>query len=128
MNTANYTPEQIKKAMAAKSPEELAALAKEYGIELTTAQAQEYFAKLHPQSGELADEELDNISGGGCGSDDDDNVDTASPYGTCDQFSNKYGNASYYPENGSITRITSICRFCSHYSEDNRGKHCALRE
>ena len=42
------------------------ALAKESGIELSEDKAKEYFEQLN-RSGELSDEELDNVSGGGCG-------------------------------------------------------------
>lgn len=59
------TPELIEKAKQAKSPEELLALAKENGIELTEDEAKAYFERLN-QSGELSDEELDNVAGGGC--------------------------------------------------------------
>lgn len=59
-----YTSEQLTKAKAAKSIEELLALAKENGIELTEDKAQKYFAELHKE-GEIADEELENAAGGG---------------------------------------------------------------
>ena len=59
--------EMITKAREAKSVEELIALAKENGIELTEEEAKEYFAKLNPTKGELSDDELDDVSGGGCG-------------------------------------------------------------
>ena len=58
--------ELIAKAKEAKSPEELLALAKENGIELTEETAKAYFEQLNPPTGELADEELDNVAGGGC--------------------------------------------------------------
>ena len=58
--------ELLAKAKEAKTPEELMALAKENGIEMTEEEAQKSFALLHSQSGELADEELDNVAGGGC--------------------------------------------------------------
>ncbi len=58
--------ELIEKARAAKTPEELMTLAKENGTELTEAEAASYFAQLHPRTGELSDEELDNVAGGGC--------------------------------------------------------------
>ena len=58
--------ELIEKARAAKTPEELMTLAKENGTELTEAEAASYFAQLHPKTGELSDEELDNVAGGGC--------------------------------------------------------------
>ena len=57
--------ELIAKAKEAKSAEELLAMAKENDIEITGEQAKEYYDRLHA-SGELADDELDSISGGGC--------------------------------------------------------------
>ena len=61
--------ELLEKAKTAKTAEELLAMAKEENIELTEEQAKEYFATIHA-SGELSDEELDNVSGG-CGSGDE---------------------------------------------------------
>ena len=57
--------ELIYKAKAAKSAQELSDLAKENGIEMTEESAKAYYEKIH-KSGELADEELDNVAGGGC--------------------------------------------------------------
>jgi len=59
------TPELLEKAKQTKSPEELIALAKENGAELMEEEANTYFAKIN-KSGELADDELDNVAGGGC--------------------------------------------------------------
>ena len=64
----NFTQEQIAKAKAAKSAEELIALAKENGLELTEEEAKNYFEQWHKE-GEIADDELENVSGG-CGDDD----------------------------------------------------------
>ena len=62
------TQELIEKAKLAKSAEELIALAKENGIELTEEEANTYFAQLNPKKGELGDDELDSVAGGGkCG-------------------------------------------------------------
>ncbi len=58
--------ELILKAKEAKSAEELLALAKENGMEMTEEEANAYFAQLNPVSGELSDDELDNVAGGGC--------------------------------------------------------------
>ncbi len=63
----NFIPELIEKAKNAKTTEELLAMAKENGVELTTEEANAYFAQLNPKSGELSDDELDNVAGGGCG-------------------------------------------------------------
>ena len=60
------TKELVAKAKEAKTPEELMALAKENGIGLTEEETKAYFDRLHPQTGELSDSELDNVSGG-CG-------------------------------------------------------------
>ena len=56
--------ELIAKAKGTKTPEELAALAKESSIDLTEEEAKAYFEQLHPKTGELSDDELDNVAGG----------------------------------------------------------------
>ena len=60
-----FTAEQIAKMKAAKTAEELIAIAKAEGIEATEEQIEAQFAMLHSE-GVLADEELENVSGG-CG-------------------------------------------------------------
>ena len=59
------TSELLEKAKNAETSEELLTLAKENGVEMTAEEAKEYFDQLH-KSGELSDEELDNVAGGGC--------------------------------------------------------------
>ena len=61
-----FSKELIEKAKTAKSAEELLAIAKAENIELTEEQAAKAFAELS-KNGELSDEELDNVAGGGCG-------------------------------------------------------------
>ena len=61
----NISKELLEKAKAAKSAEELLAMAKAENIELTEEQAAQAFAKMN-KNGELSDEELDNVAGG-CG-------------------------------------------------------------
>ena len=58
--------ETIKKAKEAATVEELMALANENGIELSGEQAKAYFDRFHA-AGELAEDELANVAGGGCG-------------------------------------------------------------
>ena len=62
----NYNEETLAKAKQAKSVEELLTLSKESGVEMTAEQARVIFAQLNQKSGELADDELDNVAGGGC--------------------------------------------------------------
>ena len=57
--------ELIEKARQAKSPEELLALAKENNYDFNEEQANAYFEQLN-KSGELSDNELENVAGGGC--------------------------------------------------------------
>ena len=62
-------PELIAKAKTAKTVEELLALAKENNVPMTEEEGKDLFAQLNPKAGELSDDELDNVAGGGCGSD-----------------------------------------------------------
>lgn len=60
------TKELVAKAKEAKTPEELMALAKEAGVDMTEESAALAFEQLSSKTGELSDSELDNVSGG-CG-------------------------------------------------------------
>ncbi len=63
----DLTKEQLEKAKQAKSAEELLLLAKENGIGMTEEMAKEYFSELH-KTGDISDEELENVAGGLCAS------------------------------------------------------------
>lgn len=57
----------IAKARLAKSPEEIARLAEANGTPITAERAGVLYGRLHPSAAqELADDELDSVSGGGC--------------------------------------------------------------
>ena len=60
-----FMPELLEKAKKAESAEALQALAKENHYDMSAEEANAYFAQMH-KSGELNDEELENVSGGGC--------------------------------------------------------------
>lgn len=57
--------ELIQKLQAAKSVDEIIAIAKENGVEVTKEKAQELLDKLTAKDGELTDDMLDAVSGGG---------------------------------------------------------------
>ena len=61
-----FSKELIEKAKTAKTAEELLAMAKEESIEMSAEQAAKAFAELN-KTGELSDEELDNVAGGCAG-------------------------------------------------------------
>lgn len=60
-----FTPEFMIQARATESPEALADLLAKQGMPLTAEEARAHFELFH-QTGELSDEELDNVAGGAC--------------------------------------------------------------
>ena len=64
-----YSNKLIEKAKQAKSAEELSEFAETGGVKLTEEESVRLFERLNAY-GELSDNELDNVSGGGCGSGD----------------------------------------------------------
>ena len=62
--------ELLAKAKETKTPEELMEFAKENNVEMTEESAKAYFDLIHPKTGELSEDELKNVSGGGCHADD----------------------------------------------------------
>ena len=77
----------LEKAKNTKSAEELLSLAKENGIELTAEEAKTYFAQINSKEGELSDDELDNVSGGGkCGTIYYENRPVITAFNSCDLF------------------------------------------
>ena len=71
----NLTPEMIEKAKAAKTADELLEIAKENNVEMTAGEAATYFAQLNPKSGEIDDDDLDNVAGGAMCKEYDGNTD-----------------------------------------------------
>lgn len=63
----NFTPEQLNAVLACKTTDELIALAKENGFELTEEKAKGYLSEIAEMEVSLSDEEMKNIAGGGCG-------------------------------------------------------------
>lgn len=70
---AEFNSELMKKVESVGSPEELLAIAKENNINLTEEKAKELYGRMH-KTGELSDDELDNVAGGGCGSTQEDEI------------------------------------------------------
>ena len=72
-------------AMQAKSVEELLKLAEAYGYEVSKEEAEEIYAELN-QAGELSDEELENVTGGGCYSTDKEGLLIVTAGNRCELF------------------------------------------
>lgn len=98
--------ELIAKAKEAKTAEELMALAKESGEEITEESAKAYFDLLNPKTGELSDEELDNVAGGGCYSDGG-LLKTTSGY-----------KCKHYADGQSTYGIKGTCCRCKYWGVD----------
>ena len=62
--TMELNKELLEKVKKMKTPEELLAFAKENGIEMTKEKADAFFKQLGTSSGNIADDELENVSGG----------------------------------------------------------------
>ncbi len=77
----------LEKAKNAKSTEELSSIAMENGIELTNEEAKSYFAKLNAKTGEVADDELEDVAGGGkCGTTYYENHPVVSAFNSCEYY------------------------------------------
>ena len=118
-----FNTELLEKAKEAKSAEELLSLAKENGVELTEGEAEEYFAQLN-KSGELSDEELGNVSGGGCHSKDGRLIVTTAY--SCDDFTCRicgshrrdYHTHVVNLESRTATIVEPICNFCKYMARE----------
>ena len=121
--------EMLEKAKTAKTVEELKALATDIGIELNDEQAHAYFAQLNKKSGELQDEELDNVAGGACYTDDGRKVTTVAnscaewqcPYCHTVQRKIQPGlimNSHLCPAKGS-EEILCCCNTCEYISYED---------
>ena len=122
--------EMILRAKEAKSAEELIVIAKENGLELTEEDAKAYYEKLH-KTGEIADDELDNVSGGGC---DEDNpckpitVGYDKPCFKCGSCYRVPSSTTNHYCNAEGRRISNSCQSCIFYRDHdehaNRGDFC----
>ena len=90
----------IEKARTAKSAEELLELAKANNIEMTAEEAKTYFAQLGPKSGELNDDDLDAVSGGGCRSNSSGRTVVSSG---CECFNGQFEHVCVNPSAGDYT-------------------------
>ena len=116
------TQEMIEKAREVKTAEELLLLAKENEIEMTSDEAATYFAQLNPKSGELDDDDLDAVAGGGCGKNEKNEKkikasgsDNCKPCWTCSKCGNNTSiKRDWVPSTGgcSIAVIPTYCGVC----------------
>lgn len=61
----NFTKEQLEKVKSAKSKEEILSYAKEQGFDISDSEAGKIYEYFNSH-GELSEDELNSISGGGC--------------------------------------------------------------
>ncbi len=118
----NLNEGMLEKAKTAKTLEEFTAVAKENGVELTNDEAETYFAQLNPKTGELNDDELDNVAGGKkCGTLYDDGRPIVIPSSnTCEYWKDKT-TFEVIPEGGK-------CSSCIHCHTRKFGWVCMANE
>ncbi len=116
------TPELIGKAKQAKTPEELIDIAKINNVELTAEEAKTYFGQLN-KTGELNDEELDNVSGGGCHTKDGRLVVAVTT--CCEGYCHKSDNGTRY--SSSVTG-NFYCRVCRERANCGNCKYCTYEK
>ena len=59
-----FSAEMQKQAKECKTPDELLDMALNAGINMTKDEAVDYFTQLNTKTGQLSDDELDNVAGG----------------------------------------------------------------
>ncbi len=111
----------ILKAKQAKTPEELIALAKENGEEMTEESARAYFEQLH-KTGEVAEDELGNVSGGSCYNSDGREIVTVGH--CCTGFMCKKCGSSGILD----TALYSVCRNCGGSAMCDSCKYCTYEK
>ena len=110
--------EMLAKARKAKTQEELLAIAQENGEEMDAESAQAYFEQLHQPTGEMSDDELDDVAGGACYQGDGRMVTTVGNScrsWRCKQH-NKKMDSDHRPvciECGKMASCNS-CKFCTY--------------
>ena len=116
-----FDKELLARAKKAKTIEELTVLAGENGTELTAESARAYFDLLHPRTGELSDDELDNVAGGACYKGDRPVVTVGHDCGfwVC----KKDGNDRKRQEAG-----VCVCSRCGTLTFCNTCKHCSYEK
>lgn len=110
--------EILAKARKAKTQEELLAIAQENGVDMDAESAQAYFEQLHQPTGEMSDDELDDVAGGACYQGDGRMVTTVGNScrsWRCKQH-NKKMDSDHRPvciECGKMASCNS-CKFCTY--------------
>ena len=87
------------------------ALAKENNVEMTADEAATYFAQLNPKSGELNDDDLDNVAGGACAgseAESEGKIVRVTSGQTCKKCRNNIGTLST-PPYGELTVYCNNC-------------------
>ena len=118
-----FTHEQVMQIKKTANIEELAALAKKEGVVASDEKLAEQF-ELYHQGGTLADEELDNVSGGSqCI--DGKTYSSDYPY----ELITTVGNCCDGYENNKTAGLSSTCYTCKYHYRDGyfSASYCTLR-
>ena len=130
----NFNAEMIEKAKVAKTAEELYEIAKANGVDLTADEAATYFAQINPKSGELDDDDLDAVAGGGCEKNEKEIIasssDNLQPCWTCSKCGNNTSiKRDWVPSTGgcSMAGIPTYCGVCGERAWCSTCQFCERR-
>ncbi len=112
----------------AKSPEDMLTIAKENGIELNEEAAKYYF-ETYFSSGALSDDELENVSGGGCKDNEAKPIipEVEKPCFVCKYCYTEYnGKYTHYCKHfqGYYANSCTLCIFYRDMDKGVRGDYC----
>lgn len=131
-----FSDELIEKAKQAQNADELLALLKANGMPIGNEEAEKLFTRLNPKQGELSDDELDNVSGGGCGQSNNVkpvNMSDSCPHYLCNDCLgglNSHKDYCWYVEKSKVVcdlnwaaMFINTCAGCSYYVESSDGTY-----
>ena len=118
--------ELLAKAKETKTPGELMAFAKENNMEMTEESAKAYFDLVHPKTGELSEDELKNVSGGGCHKNDGRMITTV--FNDCKHWLCKYDGETWMNSRDGFGVKTSVCKKCATSATCNNCKYCSYEK
>lgn len=111
-----FTAELIEKAKQVNSAEELTALAKENGVDISEDDAREYFEQMN-RSGELSDDEIEEVTGGAHGRTGNFKPNNVHPHDySCDNYECSICGSRYYRHICEALNLWLIksCRRCKY--------------
>ena len=95
-------------------------------MELTEESAKAYFEQLNPKTGEVSDDELNNVAGGGCHNGDGRMITTV--LNDCRHWLCKYDGETWMNTHDGFGVSTSVCKKCASSAACKNCKYCSYEK